>query len=411
MRSSYLFTSESVSEGHPDKVADQISDAIVDLFLSKDPEARVACETMTTTNRVVLAGEIRGTGIMDREGNWAPGIREEIEQAVRKTVHEIGYEQEGFHWDRFDFANHLHPQSANIAQGVDAGENKDEGAGDQGIMFGFACDETPDLMPATLDYSHKILMEMAKDRHAGTAPFLEPDAKSQVTLRFEDGQPAKATAIVVSTQHKPGYDKGEKQAELHAYVKDVVARVMPARLLGNETVYHINPTGSFEIGGPDGDAGITGRKIIVDTYGGAAPHGGGAFSGKDPTKVDRSAAYAARHLAKNIVAAGLARRCTIQLAYAIGVSEPLSLYVDTHGTGTVEDEKLEQAIGRIDKLGRLTPRGIRTYLGLNKPIYRPTAAYGHFGRQSEGEFFPWEKLDLIDDLKAAVRAEALPVEA
>jgi len=411
MRSSYLFTSESVSEGHPDKVADQISDAIVDLFLSKDPEARVACETMTTTNRVVLAGEIRGTGIMDREGNWAPGIREEIEQAVRKTVHEIGYEQEGFHWDRFDFANHLHPQSANIAQGVDAGENKDEGAGDQGIMFGFACDETPDLMPATLDYSHKILMEMAKDRHAGTAPFLEPDAKSQVTLRFEDGQPAKATAIVVSTQHKPGYDKGEKQAELHAYVKDVVARVMPARLLGNETVYHINPTGSFEIGGPEGDAGITGRKIIVDTYGGAAPHGGGAFSGKDPTKVDRSAAYAARHLAKNIVAAGLARRCTIQLAYAIGVSEPLSLYVDTHGTGTVEDEKLEQAIGRIDKLGRLTPRGIRTYLGLNKPIYRPTAAYGHFGRQSEGEFFPWEKLDLIDDLKAAVRAEALPVEA
>jgi len=404
MRSSYLFTSESVSEGHPDKVADQISDAIVDLFLSKDPEARVACETMTTTNRVVLAGEIRGNGIMDQDGNWAPGIREEIEQAVRNVVRRIGYEQDGFHWDRLDFANHLHPQSAHIAQGVDAGQDKDEGAGDQGIMFGFACDETPDLMPATLDYSHKILAEMAKDRHSGAAPFLEPDAKSQVTLRFEDGKPAKATAIVVSTQHKPGYDKGEKQAQLHAYVKDVVARVMPARLLGNETVYHINPTGSFEIGGPDGDAGVTGRKIIVDTYGGAAPHGGGAFSGKDPTKVDRSAAYVARYLAKNVVAAGLATRCTIQLAYAIGVSEPLSLYVDTHGTGTVGDDAIESAIGKIDKLGRLTPRGIRTHLGLNKPIYGPTAAYGHFGRKSEGDYFPWERVDLVDDLKTALAA-------
>src|SRR4249919_990814 len=383
MRSSYLFTSESVSEGHPDKVADQISDAIVDLFLSKDPEARVACETMTTTNRVVLAGEIRGRGIMDQDGNWAPGIREEIEHAVRDVVKRIGYEQEGFHWDRFDFANHLHPQSAHIAQGVDAGEHKEEGAGDQGIMFGFACDETPDLMPATLDYSHKILMEMSKDRHSGAAPFLEPDAKSQVTLRFEDGKPAKATAIVVSTQHKPGYDKGEKQAELHAYVKDVVARVMPQRLLGNETVYHINPTGSFEIGGP---------------------HGGAAFSGKDPTKVDRSAAYVARYLAKNVVAAGLAKRCTIQLAYAIGVSEPLSLYVDTHGTGTVGDDAIEAAIGRIDKLGRLTPRGIRTHLGLNKPIYQPTAAYGHFGRKSDGDHFPWERVDLIDDLKTAIAA-------
>jgi S-adenosylmethionine synthetase len=402
MRSSYLFTSESVSEGHPDKVADQISDAIVDLFLSKDPEARVACETMTTTNRVVLAGEIRGQGIMDEEGNWAPGIREEIEEAARTVVRRIGYEQEGFHWDRFDFSNHLHPQSAHIAQGVDAGADKDEGAGDQGIMFGYACDETPDLMPATLDYSHKILMEMAADRHAGRAPFLEPDAKSQVTLRFEDGKPAKATAIVVSTQHKPGYDKGEKQAELHAYVKSVVARVMPSSLLGNETVYHINPTGSFEIGGPDGDAGVTGRKIIVDTYGGAAPHGGGAFSGKDPTKVDRSAAYAARYLAKNIVAAGLAKRCTIQLAYAIGVSEPLSLYVDTHGTGTVDDAAIELAIGRIGKLGRLTPRGIRTHLGLNKPIYGATAAYGHFGRKSDGDFFPWEKTDLAEDLRAAL---------
>jgi S-adenosylmethionine synthetase len=402
MRSSYLFTSESVSEGHPDKVADQISDAIVDLFLSKDPEARVACETMTTTNRVVLAGEIRGQGIMDEGGNWAPGIREEIEAAVRGVVREIGYEQSGFHWDRLDFANHLHPQSAHIAQGVDAGDDKEEGAGDQGIMFGFACDETPVLMPATLDYSQKILKRMAEDRHAGRAPFLEPDAKSQVTLRFEDGKPAKATAIVVSTQHKPGYDKGEKQAELHAYVKQVVADILPAPLLGNETVYHINPTGSFEIGGPDGDAGITGRKIIVDTYGGAAPHGGGAFSGKDPTKVDRSAAYAARYLAKNIVAAGLARRCTIQLAYAIGVSEPLSLYVDTHGTGTVGDAELEEAIGRIAKLGKLTPRGIRTHLQLNKPIYRATAAYGHFGREAIGDLFPWERLDLVDDLKAAV---------
>jgi S-adenosylmethionine synthetase len=411
MRSSYLFTSESVSEGHPDKVADQISDAIVDLFLSKDPEARVACETMTTTNRVVLAGEIRGKGIMDQDGNWAPGVREEIEEAVRGVVKRIGYEQNGFHWDRFDFANHLHPQSAHIAQGVDAGTDKDEGAGDQGIMFGFACDETPDLMPATLDYSHKILMEMAADRHSGKAPFLEPDAKSQVTLRFEDGKPAKATAIVVSTQHKPGYDRGEKQAELHAYVKSVVARVMPSELLGNETVYHINPTGSFEIGGPDGDAGVTGRKIIVDTYGGAAPHGGGAFSGKDPTKVDRSAAYAARYLAKNIVAAGLARRCTIQLAYAIGVSEPLSIYVDTHGTGKVGDDQIESAINRIAKLGRLTPRGIRTHLGLNKPIYEATAAYGHFGRTAEGDRFPWERLDLVEDLKAAVGAEAQTVDA
>jgi len=405
MRSSnFLFTSESVSEGHPDKVADQISDAIVDLFLSKDPEARVACETMTTTNTVVLAGEIRGEGIMDRDGNWAPGVEQEIQDAVRAVVKRIGYEQSGFHWNTFRFENNLHPQSAHIAQGVDAGENKEEGAGDQGIMFGFACDETPDLMPATLDYSHKILMEMAKDRHSGAAPFLEPDAKSQVTLRFEEGKPAKATAIVVSTQHKPGYDKGEKQAELHAYVKGVVARVLPSQLLGNETVYHINPTGSFEIGGPDGDAGLTGRKIIVDTYGGAAPHGGGAFSGKDPTKVDRSAAYAARYLAKNIVAAGLAKRCTIQLAYAIGVSEPLSLYVDTHGTGTVGDERIEAAIGRIGKLGGLTPRGIRTHLGLNKPIYEQTAAYGHFGRKSEGDYFPWERIDLVEDLKAAVDA-------
>jgi S-adenosylmethionine synthetase len=403
MRSDYLFTSESVSEGHPDKVADQISDAIVDLFLSKDPEARVACETMTTTQKVVLAGEIRGRGIMDEEGNWAPGVPEEIERTVRDVVREIGYEQDGFHWETLAFSNNLHPQSAHIAQGVDAAADKEEGAGDQGIMFGFACDETPDLMPATLDYSHKILQRMADDRHSGKAPFLEPDAKSQVTLRFADGKPAAATAIVVSTQHAKGYDAGAKETELHNYVRGVVADVLPRELLTNETVYHINPTGSFEIGGPDGDAGLTGRKIIVDTYGGAAPHGGGAFSGKDPTKVDRSAAYVARYLAKNIVAAGLATRCTIQLAYAIGVSAPLSLYVDTHGTGSVEDDKLEQAIKGIDKLGGLTPRGIRTHLGLNKPIYRQTAAYGHFGRKADGDAFPWERTDLTEDLKAALR--------
>jgi S-adenosylmethionine synthetase len=403
MRSNYLFTSESVSEGHPDKVSDQISDAVVDLFLAKDPEARVACETLTTTQKVVLAGEIRGRGIMDEDGNWAPGVREEIEAAVRETVKAIGYEQDGFHWETLDFSNNLHPQSAHIAQGVDASGNKDEGAGDQGIMFGFACDETPDLMPATLYYSHKILERMAADRHSGAAPFLEPDAKSQVTLRFENGEPAAATAIVVSTQHGKGYDEGDKEAELKSYVRRVVADVLPAELLSDDTVYHINPTGSFEIGGPDGDAGLTGRKIIVDTYGGAAPHGGGAFSGKDPTKVDRSAAYIARYLAKNIVAAGLARRCTIQLAYAIGVSAPLSLYVDTHGTGNgADDAAIERAIMSIQELGGLTPRAIRTHLGLNKPIYRRTAAYGHFGRTAEGDYFPWEKTDLAEKLKAAL---------
>jgi len=401
MRSNYLFTSESVSEGHPDKVSDQISDAIVDLFLSKDPEARIACETLTTTQLVVLAGEIRCKGVYEN-GQWAPGAKEEIEATVRRTVKEIGYEQEGFHWETLTFLNNLHGQSAHIAQGVDASGNKDEGAGDQGIMFGFACDETPDLMPATLYYSHKILERMAADRHSGAAPFLEPDTKSQVTLRFDNGKPVAATAIVVSTQHAKGYDEGANEAELHAYVRKVVADVIPADLLSDATVYHINPTGSFEIGGPDGDAGLTGRKIIVDTYGGAAPHGGGAFSGKDPTKVDRSAAYITRYLAKNIVAAGLAKRCTIQLAYAIGVSEPLSLYVDTHGTGTVGDDALEAAIGKIGKLGKLTPRGIRTHLGLNKPIYRKTAAYGHFGRTPEGDFFPWEKTDLVADLKAAL---------
>ena len=319
MRSNYLFTSESVSEGHPDKVSDQISDAIVDLFLAKDPEARIACETLCTTQLVVLAGEIRGKGIYE-DGQWADGIAAEVEATVRATVKAIGYEQDGFHWESFRFENNLHGQSAHIAQGVDAAGNKDEGAGDQGIMFGYASNETPDYLPATLYYSHKILARMAADRHSGAAPFLEPDAKSQVTLRYEESKPVAATAIVVSTQHAKGYDDGDKEAELHSYVKRVVADILPAHLLSDETVYHINPTGSFEIGGPDGDAGLTGRKIIVDTYGGAAPHGGGAFSGKDPTKVDRSAAYMARYLAKNIVAAGYATRCTIQLAYAIGVS-------------------------------------------------------------------------------------------
>jgi S-adenosylmethionine synthetase len=399
MRANYLFTSESVSEGHPDKVSDQISDAIVDLFLSKDPEARIACETLTTTQLVVLAGEIRCKGVYEDDA-WAPGAQAEIEATVRRTVKEIGYEQDGFHWETFRFENNLHGQSVQIAQGVDASDNKDEGAGDQGIMFGYATDETPDLMPATLYYSHKILERMAADRHSGEAPFLEPDAKSQVTLRYEGSLPVAATAVVVSTQHAAGYDTGDKKAELHAYVRKVVAEVIPPVLL-RDTVYHINPTGSFEIGGPDGDAGLTGRKIIVDTYGGAAPHGGGAFSGKDPTKVDRSAAYITRYLAKNIVAAGLATRCTIQLAFAIGVSKPLSLYVDTHETGTVGDDQIEAAIMNIEKLGGLTPRGIRTHLGLNKPIYRKTAAYGHFGRKPEGDFFPWERTDLVNDLKAA----------
>ena len=411
MRSNYLFTSESVSEGHPDKVSDQISDAIVDLMLAKDPESRVACETMTTTQRVILSGEIRCAPMYDKNnpdwadnGGWAPGAKDEIEKAVRRTVREIGYEQEGFHWETLTFENHLHGQSSEIAQGVDASGNKDEGAGDQGIMFGFACDETPDLMPATLDYSLKILERLAADRKSGAAPFLEPDAKSQLSLRYENGKPVACTAIVVSTQHGKGYHEGEKEAELKAYVKKVVTEILPQGWVSDDTEWHINPTGAFEIGGPDGDAGLTGRKIIVDTYGGAAPHGGGAFSGKDPTKVDRSAAYITRYLAKNIVAAGLAKRCTIQLSYAIGVSKPLSLYVDTHGTCAdgVTDEALENAIGSIEKLGGLTPRGIRTHLGLNKPIYRKSAAYGHFGRTADGDFFPWERVDRVDDLKSAL---------
>jgi S-adenosylmethionine synthetase len=405
MRNSFLFTSESVSEGHPDKVADQISDSIVDLFLAKDPEARVACETLTTTQLVVLAGEIRCKGVFE-DGEWAPGALDEIEATVRNTVKDIGYEQAGFHWNQFRFENNLHGQSAHIAQGVDESADKDEGAGDQGIMFGYASDETPDLMPATLDYAHKILERMAADRKAGIAPFLEPDAKSQVTLRYANERPVEATAIVVSTQHAPGYffhgGEGDeaKYQELRKYVLGVIADVLPAELLTANTVYHINPTGRFEIGGPDGDAGLTGRKIIVDTYGGASPHGGGAFSGKDPTKVDRSAAYVTRYLAKNIVAAGLARRCTIQLSYAIGVAEPLSVSVDLHGTAAegVTEAALEQL---LPQLVRLTPKGIRTHLGLNKPIYRQTAAYGHFGRQASGDAFPWERTDLTDKLKAA----------
>jgi S-adenosylmethionine synthetase len=391
MRSNYLFTSESVSEGHPDKVADQISDAVVDLFIGRDPEARVACETLVTTNRIVLAGEVRC-----RE-DVTPTLAE-IEAAARETVKRIGYEQHGFHWQYADFACHLHGQSADIAQGVDEAGNKDEGAGDQGIMFGFACDETPELMPATIHYSHRVLERLANDRHSGSADFLEPDSKSQITLAYEHGKPVRAVKLVVSTQHAKGCD----QAKLRDYVKGVFADVLPSGWMPNDDdAIFVNPTGLFEIGGPDGDAGLTGRKIIVDTYGGAAPHGGGAFSGKDPTKVDRSAAYVSRYLAKNIVAANLARRCTIQLSYAIGVAEPLSLYVDLHGTETngTTAARLEEI---LPQLVRLTPKGIRTHLGLNRPIYQPTAAYGHFGRNPQGGLFSWEKIDLVDQLKQAV---------
>jgi S-adenosylmethionine synthetase len=395
-RSSFLFTSESVSEGHPDKVADRISDTVVDLFLSRDPEARVACETLTTTNLVVLAGEIRGNGIMGRDGQWAPGIEQEIEDAVRAAVRDIGYEQDGFHWNTFEFINRLHGQSPDIAVGVDAAGNKDEGAGDQGIMFGYASNETPELMPATLQYSHNILKRLAEVRHGGDKR-LEPDAKSQVTIHYEDGKPVRATSIVLSTQHA----KGLTQAQVAAIVKPYILEVLPEGFTDENTVWHINPTGVFEIGGPDGDAGLTGRKIIVDTYGGAAPHGGGAFSGKDPTKVDRSAAYACRYLAKNVVAAGLADRCTIQISYAIGVAKPQSIHVDLHGTGKgpINEAVLEANI--LGLIGGATPRAIREHLGLNKPIYARTAAYGHFGRAPEADGgFSWEKTDLVDQLKA-----------
>ena len=397
-RSSFLFTSESVSEGHPDKVADRISDTVVDLFLSKDPFARVACETLTTTNLVVLAGEIRGEGIMGTDGQWAPGVPAEIEAAVRAAVRDIGYAQSGFHWQTFEFINRLHGQSADIAVGVDAAGNKDEGAGDQGIMFGYASNETPELMPATLQYSHNILKRLAEVRHGGETR-LEPDAKSQVTIQYEDGVPVRATSIVLSTQHAPGLT----QAEVAAIVKPHILDVLPAGFTDDTTVWHINPTGIFEIGGPDGDSGLTGRKIIVDTYGGAAPHGGGAFSGKDPTKVDRSAAYACRYLAKNIVAAGLADRCTIQISYAIGVAKPQSIHVDLHGTGkgTITEAVLEANI--LGLIGGATPRAIREHLGLNKPIYARTAAYGHFGRAPDADGgFSWEKTDLVEQLKALV---------
>ncbi|WP_375547787.1 methionine adenosyltransferase [Oceanicaulis alexandrii] len=386
-RSSYLFTSESVSEGHPDKVCDRISDAILDLFLSKDPVARVACETLTTTNRIVLAGEVRCAGAIKDD---------EIEAAARRAVRDIGYEQDGFHWETADVQNYLHEQSVDIAQGVDEGSGSfaDEGAGDQGIMFGFACDETPELMPAPITYSHQILKEMARQRKSGERPEFEPDAKSQVTLRYENGRPVGVTSVVVSTQHKDGVSLDD----VRELVRPVVKSVLPEGWFPPEDEFYVNPTGKFVIGGPDGDAGLTGRKIIVDTYGGAAPHGGGAFSGKDPTKVDRSAAYVARYLAKNVVAAGLARKCTIQLSYAIGVSKPLSVYVDTHGTGDVDEAKLEN---RLRELVDLSPRGIRTHLGLNRPIYERTSAYGHFGRTpTEDGGFSWEKTDLVDALKS-----------
>ncbi|MEN6541341.1 methionine adenosyltransferase [Parvibaculum sp.] len=387
-RSNYLFTSESVSEGHPDKVCDRISDAVLDLYLSADPFARVACETLTTTNKIVLAGEVRGPASITKE---------KIEETARNAVREIGYEQAGFHWKHADVEVLLHAQSADIAQGVDAAGNKDEGAGDQGIMFGYACTETDVLMPAPIIYAHRILKRMAEDRHSGKRPEFEPDAKSQVTLRYEGGKPVGVTSVVVSTQHKENVSQAELRELVRAYVKEV----LPAGWFPSEEEFYVNPTGKFVIGGPDGDAGLTGRKIIVDTYGGAAPHGGGAFSGKDPTKVDRSAAYAARYVAKNVVAAGLADRCTLQLSYAIGVSKPLSIYVDLHGTGKVDEAAIELAIPRVIDL---SPRGIREHLQLNRPIYTRTSSYGHFGRIPEADGgFSWEKTDLAEKLKAEIR--------
>lgn len=401
-RSSYIFTSESVSEGHPDKVADRISDTVVDAFLAAEPEARVACETLVTTNRIVLAGEVRAGrpgGSKSENKALTRDIVKSLEPKVRQAIKDIGYEQKGFHWAKAKFACYLHPQSAHIAQGVDASAKKEEGAGDQGIMFGYACDETPALMPATLQYSHEILKRLAEVRHSGECPVLEPDAKSQVTLRYEDGRPVEVLQIVVSTQHKKRIGlQSATPKRIEQVIRPYVEGIFPAGLLTKKTKWHVNPTGRFEIGGPDGDAGLTGRKIIVDTYGGAAPHGGGAFSGKDPTKVDRSAAYACRYLAKNVVAAGLARKCTIQISYAIGVAEPLSFYVDLHGTGEVDPAKLELALPEM--IGGATPRAIREHLGLNKPIYARTAAYGHFGRQPDNEGgFSWERTDLADALK------------
>ena len=387
MRSSYLFTSESVSEGHPDKVCDRISDAVVDAYLAADPNARVACETLTTTNRIVIAGEVRGPASITSET---------IESLARDAVKSIGYEQDGFHWAKADVSVYLHQQSGDIAQGVDSSADKDEGAGDQGIMFGYACRETPVLMPAPIYYSHRILQDLARVRHSGEEPGLGPDAKSQVTLCYENGKPVRATSVVVSTQHTEDLS----QEQVRELVRPYVIAALPEGWMCPEDEFYVNPTGRFVIGGPDGDAGLTGRKIIVDTYGGAAPHGGGAFSGKDPSKVDRSAAYAARYLAKNVVAAGLADRCTIQLAYAIGVAKPLSLYVDLQGTGNVDEAKLERALAEVMDL---SPRGIREHLQLRRPIYERTAAYGHFGREPEADGgFSWEKTDLADALKAAL---------
>ena len=379
--SNYIFTSESVSEGHPDKVSDRISDEIVDLFLKHDSQSRVAVETLCTTNRIVLAGEVRGPKEVTDEI---------IEQTVRKAVKDIGYEQEGFHWENLDIECHIHAQSSDIAIGVDASGNKDEGAGDQGIMFGYAVNETPQLMPAPIVYAHKILESLAKARHSGQAPFLGPDSKSQVSLEYIDGKPKTAESVVVSTQHQDGVE----QNQIREFVKTHVEKTLPSDWMCKDSNFFVNPTGRFVIGGPDGDCGLTGRKIIVDTYGGAAPHGGGAFSGKDPTKVDRSAAYAARYIAKNIVASKIADKCLIQLSYAIGVSRPLSVYIDTYGTGEVDEDKLSKT---IQELIDLSPRGIRNHLDLNRPIYSPTAAYGHFGRSAE-EGFSWEKTDLVDQL-------------
>jgi S-adenosylmethionine synthetase len=391
-RNNYLFTSESVSEGHPDKVCDRISDAVLDAFLSEEPEARVACETFATTNRVVIGGEV-GLSDQDKLHDYMASI----EDIARACIKDIGYEQDKFHHETVEVTNLLHEQSAHIAQGVDAADNKDEGAGDQGIMFGYAVNETPELMPAPIHYAHAILRKLAEVRKNGTEPALGPDAKSQLTLRYEDGKPVEVTSVVLSTQH---LDAALTSDDVRAIVEPYIRGELPDGWLTDATEWWVNPTGKFVIGGPDGDAGLTGRKIIVDTYGGAAPHGGGAFSGKDPTKVDRSAAYAARYLAKNVVAAGMAERCTIQLSYAIGVAKPLSIYCDTHGTGQVHESKIESA---IDQIMDLTPRGIRTHLGLNKPVYQRTAAYGHFGRAPEADGgFSWERTDLVDALKGAV---------
>ena len=391
-RQDYIFTSESVSEGHPDKVCDRISDSILDAFLTEEPEARVACETFATTNRVVIGGEV---GLSTEDKTQA--LLAAVPDIARAAIKDIGYEQDKFHHAICEITNLLHEQSAHIAQGVDAAEGKAEGAGDQGIMFGFATRETPELMPAPIQYAHAILRRLAEVRKSGEEPTLRPDAKSQISLRYAGGKPVEVTSIVLSTQHR---DESQSSADIRAIVEPYIREVLPDGLITDATEWWVNPTGTFVIGGPDGDAGLTGRKIIVDTYGGAAPHGGGAFSGKDPTKVDRSAAYVARYLAKNVVASGMADKCTLQLSYAIGIAQPLSVYIDLHDTGEVDPAAVERAIrATID----LTPQGIRTHLGLNRPIYARTAAYGHFGRDPEADGgFSWERTDLADALKRAV---------